>query len=469
MENENDRLATERPFRVCPQCRALTPVRDPVCVQCGDLFPGESSPIPDAHSPTELSHEPADDWWEERFLQTLHHRPVRLVPLILGGNIAVYLLMILVAGGSFVKQFLSLNDIGTLVAFGAKTNELLRQGEWFRLITPIFLHGGLLHLASNSWALWTVGPLVEKLYGPARFSLLYLFAGVGGVLGSYAGSASRPPFVPSVGASGAIFGLFGTLLVFGYKYRRELPGHFQRSIRSGILPVIVLNLFLGFSLPFIDNAAHIGGLITGALLALVLPYHAPQEAGERRRVGEMIERVGLALALLLVLTAFVAAYQHRQSHLASRSVELERFLRTIEQADGAMTSGFRWIAGQETDRRPEQLLDALRQSDEALDQLGEPDPVAGKVRREMQSLVRRQRAMIELASAGQAVESWESLGEELLRCRLAIRDWIRQDGERYGWRLRDADQSSTGPSTGSTPGPSGEGQQTKTPPLPPNS
>ena len=464
MENENDRFTTERPFRVCPQCRALTPARDPVCVQCGELSPGQPAPKPETPIAVEPPLEPTQAWWEERFLLTLHQRRVRLVPLILGVNIAVYLLMILVTGGNFVKQFLSLNDIGTLVAFGAKTNELLRQGEWFRLITPIFLHGGLLHLASNSWALWTVGPLVEKLYGPARFSLLYLFAGIGGVLGSYLGSGSRPPFVPSVGASGAIFGLFGTLLVFGYKYRRELPAHFQRSIRSGILPVIVLNLFLGFSIPFIDNAAHIGGLATGALLAAILPYWAPQDARERRRPGAIIERVGLVLALLLVLAAFAAAYQHRQPHLASRSVELERFLRTIEQADGAITSGFRWIAGQEADRRPEPLLDALRQADEALDQLAEPDPVAGKVRREMQSLVRRQRAMIELASAGQTVEGWDSLGEELLRSRLAIRDWIRQDGERYGWRLRDSDQPSTGP----TPDPSGEAPPKKSPLFPPN-
>ena len=392
---------------------------------------------------------------------TLHQRPVRLVQSILVVNIALYLLMVLVAGGSLVAQFLSLKDFGTLVAFGAKTNELLRQGDWFRLITPIFLHGGLLHLASNSWALWTVGPLVEKLYGPARFSLLYLCAGIGGVLGSFAGSGSRPPFIPSVGASGAIFGLFGALLVFGFKYRRELPSHFQRSIRSGILPVIVLNLFLGFSIPFIDNAAHIGGLVTGALLAAIIPYLAPQGGEVRASLAQTFERAWMALALLLVLVAFVAAYQHRQPHLASRSVELERFLRTIEQADAAITSGFRWIAGPETDRRPDQLLETLRQADTALGQLGEPDPVAGQLRREMQSLVRRQRAMVQQTSAGQPVEGWEPLGEDLLRSRLAVRDWIRQDGERYGWRLRDANPN------GPTPGRSGENPKGQPPPLAP--
>src|SRR5687767_15948295 len=100
-------------------------------------------------------------------------------------------------------------DSQTLIAFGAKTNALLQSGEWFRLITPIFIHAGLLHLLLNSYALWMVGVQVEKLYGSARFLLIYLLSGIGGVAGSYFGQAfmSRQGDAPSVGASGAIFGL----------------------------------------------------------------------------------------------------------------------------------------------------------------------------------------------------------------------------------------------------------------------
>src|SRR5262245_57817063 len=97
----------------------------------------------------------------------------------------------------------------TLLAFGMKSNAQIDSGEYWRLITPIFIHIGLLHLMFNSYALWIVGPQVEKLYGGARFLILYMATGVAGVLGSY----WQHPNDPSAGASGAIFGLFGALLV----------------------------------------------------------------------------------------------------------------------------------------------------------------------------------------------------------------------------------------------------------------
>jgi membrane associated rhomboid family serine protease len=92
----------------------------------------------------------------------------------------------------------------------------------------------------NSYAIWVVGPQVEKLYGAARFTIIYLGAGIAGVLGSY----WYHPEAPSAGASGAIFGLFGALLVFGFKYRSTIPPMFQRAVGRGVLPVIVLNLSL---------------------------------------------------------------------------------------------------------------------------------------------------------------------------------------------------------------------------------
>src|SRR5262249_62026124 len=119
--------------------------------------------------------------------------------------------MAIVSGGS--------EDTDTLIAFGAKTNGLLQSGEWFRLITPIFIHAGLLHLLLNSYALWVVGTQVEKLYGSARFLLIYLLAGVGGVAGSYFGPIiiHKSFDSPSVGASGARFGLFCVRAVVGFR------------------------------------------------------------------------------------------------------------------------------------------------------------------------------------------------------------------------------------------------------------
>jgi hypothetical protein len=109
---------------------------------------------------------------------------------------------------------------------------------------------------------------------------------------------------PGAGASGALFGLFGVLFVVGFKYRRELPPAFRRAFGSGILPVIAINLFIGFTVPFIDNAAHLGGLVTGALLALAVPYQGP----ERRR-GSWLDRLVFTACLLVVAWCFLRAYQ----------------------------------------------------------------------------------------------------------------------------------------------------------------
>ena len=150
------------------------------------------------------------------FLQTVWTRRPHFTYVFLGINIAVFVLMTL-AGGTT-------ND-STLIAFGVKSNELINQGQYWRFLTPVFIHIGILHLFFNSYALWMVGPQVEKLYGGARFVLLYVLTGIAGVAGSY---WHRPEGL-SAGASGAIFGLFGVLLVFGLRYRRHVPPFFSRA------------------------------------------------------------------------------------------------------------------------------------------------------------------------------------------------------------------------------------------------
>ncbi len=203
----------------------------------------------------------------EDHLQFLHavweRRPV-FTYIFFGLNILIFLLMSF-AGGS--------TNQSTLLAFGVKENSLIAAGQWWRFVTPIFIHIGIIHLCFNSYALWIVGPQVEKLYGGARFVILYVLTGVAGVYGSY----FYHPAVPSAGASGAIFGLFGVLLVFGIRYRNTIP-FFARAVGTGVLPVIVVNLIIGFTMQgLVDNAAHIGGLIAGAALAAVVPFQKPNE------------------------------------------------------------------------------------------------------------------------------------------------------------------------------------------------
>src|SRR5215467_4700821 len=194
------------------------------------------------------------------FLQAVWTRRPVYTYFFFGLNIVLFVLMAL-AGGSGNER--------VLTAFGVKANAAIARGEWWRFVTPIFLHIGLMHLAFNSYALWIVGPQVEKLYGGARFVILYVLTGVAGVYGSYL----YHPYADSAGASGAIFGLFGILLVFGLRYRNAIPPFFKRAVETGVLPVILINLFIGFTMrSYIDNAAHISGLVCGAALAAIIPF-----------------------------------------------------------------------------------------------------------------------------------------------------------------------------------------------------
>jgi len=208
-----------------------------------------------------------------------------------------------------------------LIAYGAKLNRLINeQNQWWRFVTPMFVHINLPHLLVNMYSLWVVGPYVEKLYGSAKFVVFWVVTGVAGVVASYLtvispdtqlGSLGRFLFktndVPSAGASGALFGLVGVLFVFGIKFRHELPEGFKRAFGTGMLPIIVINLFIGYlGRGLIDNAAHIGGLVTGAALALVVDYRRPGERTGATIIWQIL-RVG---ALAVVAVSFLKVAQH---------------------------------------------------------------------------------------------------------------------------------------------------------------
>lgn len=175
----------------------------------------------------------------------------------------------------------------TLIEYGAKFNPLILQGEWWRFFTPIVLHIGFVHLLMNTFALYYLGPLVEKLYGSFRFLAIYLFAGFSGSLASFLFSPSV-----SAGASGAIFGCFGALLYFGKAH----PHLFFRTIGMNVLTVIGINLAFGLVVPNIDNAGHIGGLIGGFLAASIV--HLPKE---RARLGQWLAALFTAVVTAICL------------------------------------------------------------------------------------------------------------------------------------------------------------------------
>lgn len=136
----------------------------------------------------------------------------------------------------------------------------VQKGEVYRLITCMFLHGNSIHLFFNMYALYIIGPEIERYYGSFKFLVIYLLSGVIGSLFSAVLITS-----PSIGASGAIFGLFGALLYFGFNYRATLDGY----LKSQIIPLILINLLVGLIVPGIDVYAHIGGLIGGLIVSLM--------------------------------------------------------------------------------------------------------------------------------------------------------------------------------------------------------
>ncbi|WP_027407798.1 rhomboid family intramembrane serine protease [Anoxybacteroides tepidamans] len=171
-----------------------------------------------------------------------------------------------------------------LIEYGAKFNPLIKAGEWWRLITPIFLHIGFFHLFMNTMALYYLGMTAERLYGSWRFLFIYLYGGFFGTLASFLFTTSL-----SAGASGAIFGLFGALLYFGTVHRHL----FFQTMGANIIGLVALNLGLGLLIPNIDNAGHIGGLIGGFLAASIV--HLPRH----RRSGKQF----FSLLITFVLTA----------------------------------------------------------------------------------------------------------------------------------------------------------------------
>jgi rhomboid protease GluP len=178
-------------------------------------------------------------------------RPPYVTYVFLGMNIVAYLLM------SAAGWFFNLNQSQQLFIFGAKYNTLIAYGQYWRLFTAMFLHIGIMHLFFNSYALYAYGPVVEHLFGKAKFAAVYLLSGLMGSLFSYIFSPN-----PAAGASGAIFGLMGSLLYF----RQRRKDIFRRIFGAGLMMIIGINLFYGMVQPGIDNWGHIGGLAGGYLV-----------------------------------------------------------------------------------------------------------------------------------------------------------------------------------------------------------
>ena len=180
--------------------------------------------------------------------------------------IVMFILTYIIGDGS--------TDSRTLIRLGANASLYVKSGQYYRLLTCMFLHAGIVHLLCNMYSLYIIGPQVESFFGKLKYLFIYIFSGICGSIFSLA-FASK--YSLSVGASGAIFGLLGAVLYFGYHYRVYLGN----VLKSQIIPVIVLNLLIGFMVSGIDNFAHIGGLLGGIFASMAVGVPDKDRASDK--------------------------------------------------------------------------------------------------------------------------------------------------------------------------------------------
>src|ERR1700733_111536 len=209
---------------------------------------------------------------------------ITLTQILFGANLAVFLAT--VYASSTVMDF-----PGDVLVWGANLGPYTLSGQWWRLFTYMFLHGGLMHIAFNMWALWNLGELCESLYGRWTFLALYLMTGIGGGFASIAWN----PGAFTVGASGAIFGLAGALLASFYLGEFSVPKAALSGTLKSLAFFVGFNLFFGHLFSGVDNSCHVGGLITGLILGALIARVAPGHGRPLRRVAVLgVVALGLA-------------------------------------------------------------------------------------------------------------------------------------------------------------------------------
>lgn len=263
----------------CPRCKRLISVNASQCIHCGLRKPGLFASFP--------------------LLKGLIREEISFVD----GIVIVCFLLYLLAMALDLPQALRVGGVfGTLSPSGEALYRIgmggalsWRAGRWWTMITTLFLHGGILHILFNMLWLRRIGPWVEELFGPSRFLILYTISGLtGAVLSALAGTRYF------VGASGAIFGLFGALILYG----RQRGGTFGTAIFRQILIWAGFGFLFGLVMPGVDNWGHLGGFLGGLLAAGLLGYQEKKRQGLGHHLGAVFTLAVIILCFGMMLVAF---------------------------------------------------------------------------------------------------------------------------------------------------------------------
>ena len=264
---------------MCPHCRAFITNRDKVCPYCNESVGPRAA---ERRNPSAILG---------GFIPHARFNTVIILLINLGLYAATTVYSMRAGNGDAVMSI----DIRTLFDFGAKYREAIWMGQWWRLVTAGFLHGGLLHILMNLWVLFDLGAQVEEVYGQYRMLTIYF---VSTVFGFYA-SALWSPAV-SVGASAALFGLIGSMIALGVRHRNPMGEAIRGMYLRWAIYGLVFGLLPGFH---VDNAAHIGGLVSGFAVAYV--------AGTPKLEGSWTEKLWRGaswLCILLTAVSFLKMY-----------------------------------------------------------------------------------------------------------------------------------------------------------------
>lgn len=436
---------------MCRNCGALVGANEQNCSLCGAPKDSASAAgVVQPQAPHHVDHETM------RFARAILSRPYFFTIVFLIANIFVFLL---------TSQSGALNNPAVLIKYGAKVNSYINgQHQWWRFVTPIFLHGGLPHLLMNMYGLWVIGPYVEKLYGSAKFVVFWVLTGIAGVVASYlsvqpgihnAGPIGRFFFKShdaiSVGASGALFGLIGVLFVFGIKFRHELPEGFKRAFGTGMLPTILLNVFIGYMIPVIDNAAHMGGLVMGALLALIVSYQRPGESAGVAVFWHILQIAALALVVVsfvMVARNFNKEYAGVADVVPPSSIEADphNYLKAITDSTSAMIAAVDQGDASGID-------DAARE----LEGVAALDKRSGELRDELKSLLVRAKDYAAMPSDGAKqqrakLQQQRKLIMDMEAWKNRFDEWVKAEGKNYGFYIKEPPASpSPSPSAKDSP------------------
>ncbi|MDQ0167793.1 rhomboid protease GluP [Bacillus horti] len=282
---------------------------------------------------------------EKEFHSTFNYGKPKFTYLFLIINFIIF---------AFIEWQGSSTDPETLIQYGAKWAPAILEGEYWRFITPVFLHIGFIHILMNSLALYFLGNLVEKIYGSFRFLWIYLFAGFTGTVASFVFSSNI-----SAGASGAIFGCFGALLYFGLQ-RRNL---FFRTLGNDVIIILIFNLGIGFIVPVVDNYGHIGGLVGGFLAAMIVSLPA-QNKKRLEKIASGLVAIVLVVSMLGI--GFTKDHEDDVALLIQATIEInqENYTEARDLLERAIELG---------DQRPEVFLqlgavyNQVEQFDEAIE------------------------------------------------------------------------------------------------------